>query len=162
MVGVKKPFPKVMKFNEKILKLKMIYCKIHVTGAESIGYPGITHGMFENGAVDLVYYFYTNCNQELNEILKKKSLETSPDGSAKKESPGEQVKDALEIRLKMVVPYKDTWPQAIALMALPPNVPTSLKHLLTVVDDICYYAGDKSTDVSRFILVIKLQDSWIF
>lgn len=110
--------------------------------------------MFENGAVDLVYYFYTTCNQELSETLKKRSLETSPDGTAKKESPGEQVKDAIEIRLKMVVPYKDNWPQAIALMALPPNVPTSLKHLLTVVDDICYYAGDKSTDVSELFYTL--------
>lgn len=48
----------------------------------------------------------------------------------------------------MVVPYLPVWPQALALMTLPPNVPTGLANLLTLVDDVCYYAGDRSVDVS--------------
>lgn len=62
-----------------------------------------------------------------------------------------QVRDAVEIRLRMVIPYKKTWPQALALMALPPNAPKSLANLLTLVDDICYYAGDRSVDVRIFL-----------
>ena len=38
----------------------------------------------------------------------------------------------------------------MGLMALPQNVPESLKHLGHLVDDIWYYAGDRSTDVSLF------------
>lgn len=57
------------------------------------------------------------------------------------------VLNAVETRLRMVIPYKKTWPQALALMSLPPNVPKSLANLLTLVDDICYYAGDRSVDV---------------
>lgn len=49
----------------------------------------------------------------------------------------------------MTVPYLSKWPQALAIMSLPPNVPTSLASLLTMVDDICYYAGDRSVDVSH-------------
>lgn len=49
----------------------------------------------------------------------------------------------------MIVPYLSRWPQAIAIMSLPPNVANSLATLLTMVDDICYYAGDRSVDVSN-------------
>lgn len=52
----------------------------------------------------------------------------------------------------MIVPYKPKWPQAIAIMSLPPNVPTTLANLLTLVDDICYYAGDRSVDVIPTVL----------
>lgn len=64
------------------------------------------------------------------------------------------VRDALETRLRMVVPYLPVWPQALALMTLPPNVPTGLANLLTLVDDVCYYAGDRSVDVSRPIPIV--------
>lgn len=47
----------------------------------------------------------------------------------------------------MIIPYLSKWPQAIAIMSLPPNVPQALATLLTFVDDICYYAGDRSVDV---------------
>lgn len=39
-------------------------------------------------------------------------------------------------------------PQAMSLLLLPHNIPDSLKHLSTLMDDIWYYAGDRSTDVS--------------
>lgn len=55
---------------------------------------------------------------------------------------------AVETRLRMIEPYLSHWPQALAIMTLPPNVPTSLANLLTLVDDIWYYAGDRSVDVS--------------
>lgn len=39
-------------------------------------------------------------------------------------------------------------PQAMSILLLPHNIPDSLKHLSNLVDDIWYYAGDRSTDVS--------------
>lgn len=88
------------------------------------------------------------CNRELNEILEKEALATKADSSSLQKTPEQQVYDAVETRLRMVIPYKKTWPQAVAIMSLPPNVPTALANLLTLVDDICYYAGDRSVDVS--------------
>lgn len=38
--------------------------------------------------------------------------------------------------------------QALGILLLPQNIPTSLKLLTTMVDDIWHYAGDQSTDVS--------------
>lgn len=39
-------------------------------------------------------------------------------------------------------------PQAMSILLLPHNIPDSLKHLSNLMDDIWYYAGDRSTDVS--------------
>jgi len=36
----------------------------------------------------------------------------------------------------------------MAIKAMPQNAVDSLKNLSTLVDDIWFYAGDKSTDVS--------------
>lgn len=63
-------------------------------------------------------------------------------------SPGDFTEKAIQARLKMLTPYIHKWPQAIAIMSLPPNVPNALAALLAMVDDICYYAGDRSVDVS--------------
>lgn len=62
-------------------------------------------------------------------------------------APAQFVEEALKHRLHMIIPYLSKWPQAIAIMSLPPNVPQALATLLTFVDDICYYAGDRSVDV---------------
>ncbi|EFN81361.1 Ubiquinone biosynthesis protein COQ9, mitochondrial [Harpegnathos saltator] len=119
-------------------------------GAESIGYPGVTHGLFPNGGTALVQHFYSSCNCKLNEILKKEALTIQDDPSRPRKTPEQQIRDAVETRLRMLAPYAKTWPQAMAIMALPPNVPTALANLLTLVDDICYYAGDRSVDFNWY------------
>lgn len=110
-------------------------------GANQIGYPGVIHGMFLKGGADLVHYFQTSSNQKLVEHMIKYQEEN------KDLPPGEFVENAVKVRLEMIIPYISKWPQAIAIMSLPPNVPNSLASLLTMVDDICYYAGDRSVDV---------------
>lgn len=82
-------------------------------------------------------------------MLEKETLAIEADSSSPGKTPEQQVRDSVETRLRMVIPYKKTWAQAMAIMTLPPNVPTALANLLTLVDDICYYAGDRSVDVSR-------------
>lgn len=42
-------------------------------GARTVGYPGITHGLFPNGGADLIHYFQKTSNLQLVEILKKVS-----------------------------------------------------------------------------------------
>lgn len=111
-------------------------------GAESVGYPGITHGMFARGGGDLVMHFQKSSNKRLVDFLKKHRIEMGE----KQIPPVEFVESACKERLQMIVPYISKWPQAIAIMSLPPNVPTALATLLTMVDDICYHAGDRSVD----------------
>ncbi|KAG7189841.1 hypothetical protein KM043_017498 [Ampulex compressa] len=119
-------------------------------GAESIGYPGTVHGLFKNHGAELVQHFYMTCNKELNNILKEEMLAIEQNPTKEKKTLEAHIHDAVETRLRMVIPYKKTWPQALALMTLPPNVPTSLANLLTLVDDICYYAGDRSVDFTWY------------
>lgn len=105
------------------------------------------HGLFPNRGADLVQHFYLTCNTELNKILKEQIRDSQENAAKEKKGMELHVLNAVETRLRMVIPYKKTWPQALALMSLPPNVPKSLANLLTLVDDICYYAGDRSVDV---------------
>lgn len=106
-------------------------------GAESINYPGIAHGLFPNGSVELINHFYRKCNREAIESLRNEKLDDHT----------EFLEKALRIRIEFVIPYRDSWPQAIAKLALPQNAATSLAQMLTFVDDVCYLTGQDSADV---------------
>lgn len=49
--------------------------KSYLSGAESIGYEGVVHGLFNKGSVELIQHFYTSCNEELISYLKRKCIE---------------------------------------------------------------------------------------
>lgn len=114
-----------------------------VKGAEQSGYPGTVHGMFPKGGIELINFYYLKCNQDLVAQMRDRVGDSEKVGD-----PKEFVCWALKQRLTMLSPLIKTWPQALAIMTLPPNVPTSLANMLTLVDDICYYSGDRSVDVS--------------
>lgn len=116
-------------------------------GAESQGFPGVAHGMFPNGGVELIQHFYQQCNQSLVQQLRD-NIAAAKD--AKPQPIVEFVTNALRLRLQMIEPYQSHWPQALGIMSLPQNVPTSLAQLLTLIDDICYFAGDRSVDVRTY------------
>lgn len=115
-------------------------------GAEKLGYPGVVHGMFPRGSAELIEYFYGNCTQRLVDWMEKET-----EGGTKVPSASAFVTRAVEQRLRMLSPYLDSWPQAIAVMSLPQNAVKSLANLLTLVDEICYYSGDKAVDVSDIV-----------
>lgn len=114
-----------------------------VKGAEMAGYPSTIHGMFPSGGIELINYYYLKCNKDLVEKMREKV----GDSHVKVSDPKQFVCWAIQERLIMLRPYIRTWPQALAIMTLPPNVPKSLANMLTLVDDICYFSGDQSVDV---------------
>ncbi|XP_020559886.1 ubiquinone biosynthesis protein COQ9, mitochondrial isoform X1 [Oryzias latipes] len=116
-------------------------------GAESLGLSSASTGMFINGSGELVLHFIADCNTKLTEILAEQHNQVQL-GQAEKKKTSEFLRDAVETRLRMYIPYIETWPQAMSILLLPHNIPDSLKHLSNLVDDIWYYAGDRSTDVS--------------
>lgn len=67
------------------------------------------------------------------------------------------VRLAVITRLEMTRPYIKRWPEALAVMAHPTNTVMSFAQLGKLVDDIWYYAGDKSPDVR--ICVVHLYGS---
>ncbi|KAH8277545.1 hypothetical protein KR018_000137 [Drosophila ironensis] len=113
-----------------------------IQGAEESGYPSVVHGMFPEGGFALVSHFNGKCNAELVKSLQQKT----DDGKKEVGNPLDFLVQAVRQRMEMVVPYKAHWPQAMALLAQPQNAPTALAQVLTLVDDICYYSGDRSVD----------------
>ncbi|XP_056106856.1 ubiquinone biosynthesis protein COQ9, mitochondrial [Rhinichthys klamathensis goyatoka] len=118
-------------------------------GAETLGLSSASTGMFNNGAGDLVLHFVAQCNAQLAETLAEQHNLVQL-GQAESKETAEFLRDAVEMRLRMLIPYIDTWPQAMSILLLPHNIPDSLKHLSTMVDDIWYYAGDRSTDMNWY------------
>lgn len=111
-----------------------------VQGAEETGFPSVVHGMFPEGGFDLVSYFNGKCNEELLKMLQQET----ENGTKEISNPLEFLVRFVRLRLEMIAPYKSQWPQALALIALPQNASTALAQVLTLVDDICYYSGDRS------------------
>lgn len=118
-------------------------------GAETLGLSSASTGMFFNGAGDLVLHFIAQCNSQLTEILAEEHKQVQL-GQAEPKKTADFLRDAVETRLRMYIPYMETWPQAMSILLLPHNIPDSLKHLSTLVDDIWYYAGDRSTDMNWY------------
>ncbi|KAM9352672.1 ubiquinone biosynthesis protein COQ9, mitochondrial [Symphorus nematophorus] len=118
-------------------------------GAETLGLSSASTGMFNNGAGDLVLHFIAQCNSQLTEILAEQHKQVQL-GQAEPKETADFLRDAVETRLRMYIPYIESWPQAMSILLLPHNIPDSLKHLSTLVDDIWYYAGDRSTDMNWY------------
>lgn len=118
-------------------------------GAKTLGLSSAAAGMFSNGAGDLVLHFLSQCNSKLSEHLEEQHKLVQL-GQVEKKKTDEFLRDAVEVRLKMLIPYIEKWPQAMGILLLPQNIPESLKHLTNMVDDIWYYAGDKSTDINWY------------
>lgn len=114
-------------------------------GAESLGYPSISHGLFPKGGVELVHHFYRQCNIRLGA-----QLQLDPHRDSTKQH--EFLRDAVERRLRMNEDYvvSGRWIEAMGLMALPPNAPASLQHFAHLMDDMWHYAGDTSVDFSWY------------
>ena len=105
-------------------------------GAKSVELPGVVHGLFPSGGIELVEHFEFDCNAKLIEYLEEVTT--------RKEDPyvcvekiyfvllnfnvydlpeilslsfslslkgGRLVQAAVEERLQMLIPYIDTWPQ---------------------------------------------------
>ncbi|KAH8370103.1 hypothetical protein KR093_002191 [Drosophila rubida] len=140
---------KVDDIRRKILDAAMEHVPQHgwskqaiVLGAESCGYPGVVHGMFPEGGFALVSHFNGQCNAKLVEYLQHKT----DNGQKEVADPLGFLVQAVRQRFEMIVPYKKQWPQAMALIAQPQHASTALAQVLTLVDDICYYSGDRSVD----------------
>ncbi|XP_040265202.1 ubiquinone biosynthesis protein COQ9, mitochondrial [Bufo bufo] len=118
-------------------------------GAKSLDLSSAAAGMFENGGSELVLHFVSLCNRNLAELLEQEHKLVQV-GSAERKPTAQFLRDALEARLRMIVPYVERWPQALGILLLPPNLPSSLALLMAMVDDICHYASDQSTDVSWY------------
>ncbi|XP_077542958.1 ubiquinone biosynthesis protein COQ9, mitochondrial [Haemaphysalis longicornis] len=118
------------------------------SGASSLGFSSVAHGLFPGGSLDLITYFYLSLNDELEQQLA--SSQQRSDRRAIAKGQAAFIQDAVWKRILLLEPYKDTWTQALGIMALPQNVPVALSNLGDLLNVIWYYAGDMSTDMSWY------------
>lgn len=59
----------------------------------------------------------------------------------------QRIATAIRLRLEMLKPHIDRWPDALATLARPQNSAGALKQLGVLVDDIWHALGDSSTDM---------------
>lgn len=83
-------------------------------------------------------------------VKMSQALAAATDTAAPSTDTNARIAYGVRVRLEHVVPYISTWPQAMALGALPQNVPTTLKLLTDLVDEVWYFAGDRSTDMTWY------------
>ncbi|XP_064016648.1 ubiquinone biosynthesis protein COQ9, mitochondrial [Pogoniulus pusillus] len=118
-------------------------------GAKTLGLSVAAAGMFHSDGSDLVLHFVSQCNTKLSELLKQEQKQVQL-GEAEKKPTDQFLRDAVEARLRMLIPYIEKWPQALSILLLPRNIPASLNLLTSMIDDIMHYAGDQATDFNWY------------
>ncbi|NWU56592.1 COQ9 protein, partial [Dromas ardeola] len=118
-------------------------------GAKTLGLSAAAAGMFHNDGSELILHFVSQCNTKLSELLEQEQKLVQL-GEAKKKPTDQFLRDAVQARLRMLIPYIEKWPQALSILLLPHNIPSSLNLLTSMIDDIWHYAGDKSTDFNWY------------
>ncbi|GFV89778.1 ubiquinone biosynthesis protein COQ9, mitochondrial [Trichonephila clavipes] len=114
-------------------------------GAQSLGLSSSSHTLIQDGGADLVHYFNILCNEKLESYLKEQYSENKT-----KIHIQNYIEDALENRLKMIIPFVSRWPEAMALTISPLQIPTDSKNLLDLVDMIWSLSGDKSLNLTWY------------
>ncbi|PAA93332.1 hypothetical protein BOX15_Mlig026020g4, partial [Macrostomum lignano] len=99
------------------------------------------------GGADLALYFIDSCNDKLEAQLKLRSSGLSSAGEISLELVGFACRE----RLSMIRPLLPYWPAGIATLTGSPSLALeSAARLQRLADDICHYAGDRSTDLGWY------------
>ncbi|XP_061404769.1 LOW QUALITY PROTEIN: ubiquinone biosynthesis protein COQ9, mitochondrial [Lethenteron reissneri] len=117
--------------------------------ATAEGLSPAVSGIFQKGAGDLVLHFVQDCNKRLSEQLTEENKLVQL-GQAENKETDQFLRDAIEARLRMLIPYMDKWTQAMGILVMPQNLPESVTLLTALVDEICYQGGDRSTDFNWY------------
>eukprot|EP00057_Strongylocentrotus_purpuratus_P016131 XP_011670605.1 PREDICTED: ubiquinone biosynthesis protein COQ9, mitochondrial [Strongylocentrotus purpuratus] len=153
--------PSVEDIQKIVLNTALEFVPIHGWTVQSLseaakheGYPGVAHGMFPRGGGDLMHHFVKECNSQLAEQL---ALEASKEvEEAERKKTGAVIRDALQTRLRMIIPYHAQWPEAMCLTARPENIAEHFSNLANLMDTIWYHAGDKSADFNWYTKRLSL------
>jgi len=109
--------------------------------------PSVT-GILARREGELVEYFIAHCNKQL---LREMQAMHEDGRLSQLGSTRARLAAALKMRLQMLEPYIDSWPQALSIAIQPSNAASSLGLLGQMVDDVWAVAGgDKSTDYNYY------------
>lgn len=108
-------------------------------GIREAGYSDITHNLFPGGAFDLVKYHLETTRNDLQNV------ELSNEADQYK-----RLLLLLQHRLKANSAIQPRLSEAISIMTLPQNVPTSLSELHELSDELWYLSNDRTSDFSWY------------
>jgi ubiquinone biosynthesis protein COQ9 len=115
-----------------------------VAGANDLGLSPAIIGILPRKESNLVEHFIQQQNAKLVDELQQRQADLLA-----MRTP-QRISAAVQLRLEMLIPYINAWPQALAILARPRNTLPALQLLASLVDDIWYAAGDKSVDASWY------------
>lgn len=105
-------------------------------GAAACDLSPMAHGLAPRGPIELVEYFSASCDARLAFELAERANELA-DLEAHN-----RLLNAMQARLRMVAPHAATWPQALALRALPANLPNTLRDAHALAEQLLTAIGD--------------------
>ena len=111
-------------------------------GADELGLPAASSGLFPSGAVELVWHLMRHASDDMSVTLSNTDLASL--------SVDERIALGVSTRLASFAPYRRTWASAMALGASPLALPETLRLLAVASDEIWWAAGDRSTDASWY------------
>lgn len=111
-------------------------------GAQEVGFPSVAAGMFDAGAVELVWHVMRQANEAMSKALEGMELD--------KMSGNERIAAGVKARLQYLEPYSRSWPQAMALGAAPSAIKDTSMLLAVMADECWFHAGDRSTDLNWY------------
>ena len=115
-------------------------------GAEEEGLPPVAHGVISRGPVELVEHF--SSTSTAHAISEAREYFDEAQKADQHLGMTDKIKFATRKRLEMIVPHTDSWPQAMALGALPQNAPSTMKSIGDTIDSIWTACGDYSDSSS--------------
>ncbi|KAA0175842.1 hypothetical protein FNF27_02563 [Cafeteria roenbergensis] len=113
-------------------------------GAQKLGYPPLSHGMFEKGDFALVRHAMRRATEAMASQLEAMPLEAM--------TGDERIIAGVRARLEHLAPFvsSGSWAKAMALGALPQHALDTSTELGVTVDELWYLAGDRSADASWY------------
>lgn len=102
----------------------------------------MVHGMFPNGAYDLVDYVATR-----NLRLMSDHIQSLPTANL---TPLEILRLAMKKRLSLVIPFMARWSEAIGVSVQVVHVPATLESIALLADEMWHLAGDSAVDTSWY------------
>jgi ubiquinone biosynthesis protein COQ9 len=107
-------------------------------GAVACGMSPTAHGVLPRGPIELVRYFNAQCDEALSMELAARREELD------QLEVHNRLIVAMETRLNLLHPYVATWPQALALRALPSNLADSFMDARTLSDLLLSSCGPEA------------------
>mmetsp|Transcript_14632 Transcript_14632/g.43933 ORF Transcript_14632/g.43933 Transcript_14632/m.43933 type:complete len:374 (-) Transcript_14632:294-1415(-) len=111
--------------------------------AREAGFPAVSAGVFERGAVDCVLRLLKTHRRLLESRFKT-------DSAFREMTLRQRLYTLIRARIEMVIPFKQVWPEALALLAQPSVLADSVEEAALLVDSMCHLAHDQSSDLSWY------------